>query len=518
MIDDNNIFDIEIEKYIKLNKGTKRKLSGIKSTVIQWPEQDILIDPYILGMWLGDGMQKGNSFSSDDLDLVEKWKNWGNINDILITKYSKFNYGIISKSGKLNNINHKYLKNPFKTNLEKYNLTNDKRIPKEYIINSRENRLKLLAGIVDTDGCVQDNGTTLVIVQGLNHSKLIEDIILLVKSLGFTCYHRIKNTQWKEYKTNNIKNGKAHHLHISGKLEDIPVLLQRKKGVSPKIKNVHLSNIKKIIPQEEGEYIGFELDRNNRFLLGDFTVTHNCKLEAPKINVEVKQADINKLLKWSVIEEINDIIKMKEMSVLKKSEKKKKGYTKIEGLDPANNAGGKLGYQCSLILCEGLSAKTYAVAGIQKGVYDKAGRDWYGCLPLRGKCTALDTPILLWNGQIKKAQDIKVGDILVNDMGEQTTVLELFSGTDTMYEVQQLKGDNYTVNSEHTLTLKIITSFIQLLKILENVNCDNTDEIYSISVLFRDSFDYVSCRDLTQTINWRAWRESNPHGIATTRF
>ena len=385
MIDDNNIFDIEIEKYIKLNKGTKRKLSGIKSTVVQWPEQDILIDPYILGMWLGDGMQKGNSFSSDDLELVEKWKNWGNINDILITKYSKYYYGIISKSGKLNNINHKYLKNPFKTNLEKYNLTNDKRIPKEYIINSRENRLKLLAGIVDTDGCVQDTGTTLVIVQGLNHSKLIEDIILLVKSLGFTCYHRIKNTQWKEYKTNNIKNGKAHHLHISGKLEDIPVLLQRKKGVSPKIKNVHLSNIKKIIPQEEGEYIGFELDRNNRFLLGDFTVTHNCKLEAPKINVEVKQADINKLLKWSVIEEINDIIKMKEMSVLKKSEKKKKGYTKIEGLDPANNAGGKLGYQCSLILCEGLSAKTYAVAGIQKGVYDKAGRDFFGVMPLSGK-------------------------------------------------------------------------------------------------------------------------------------
>lgn len=385
MIDDNNIYDIEIEKYIKLNKGTKRKLSGIKSTVIQWSEQDILIDPYILGMWLGDGMQKGNSFSSDDVELVEKWKNWGNINDILITKYSKFNYGIISKTGKLNNMNHKYLKNPFKTNLEKYNLINDKRIPKEYIINSRENRLKLLAGIVDTDGCIQDNGTTMVIVQGLNHSKLIEDIILLVKSLGFTCYHRIKNTSWKEYKTNNIKNGKAHHLHISGKLEDIPVLLQRKKGVSPKIRNVHLSNIKKIIPQEEGEYIGFELDRNNRFLLGDFTVTHNCKLEAPKIDAEIKQTEINKILKWNVISEIEDIIKMKEMSVLKKSEKKKKGYTKIEGMDHANNAGGKLGYQCSLILCEGLSAKTYAVAGINKGVYGKSGRDYFAILPLKGK-------------------------------------------------------------------------------------------------------------------------------------
>ena len=187
----------------------------------------------------------------------------------------------------------------------------------------------------------------------------------------------------------------------------------------------------------------------------EFSSQEKDKLESPKLNFEIKQADINKILKWNVIEEINDIIKMKEMVVLKKSEKKKKGYTKIEGLDPANNAGGKLGYQCSLIVCEGLSAKTFAVAGIKKGVYDKAGRDWFGCLPLRGKCIALDTPILLWNGQIKKAQDIKVGDILVNDMGEQTTVLELFSGTDTMYEVQQLKGDNYTVNSEHTLTLKV---------------------------------------------------------------
>ena len=43
----------------------------------------------------------------------------------------------------------------------------------------------------------------------------------------------------------------------------------------------------------------------------------------------------------------------------------------------------------------------------------------------------------------------------------------------------------------YSLTLKIITSFIQLLKILENINCDNADEIYSISVLFRDSFDYI---------------------------
>ena len=118
----------------------------------------------------------------------------------------------------------------------------------------------------------------------------------------------------------------------------------------------------------------------------EFASQDKEKLESPKIESSIKSTEINKIFKWSVIGELEDIIKLKEMSVLKKSEKKKKGYTKIEGMDHANNAGGKLGYQCSLILCEGLSAKTYAVAGIQKGVYEKKGRDWYGILPLRGKC------------------------------------------------------------------------------------------------------------------------------------
>jgi|688.fasta_scaffold00138_43 hypothetical protein len=44
----------------------------------------------------------------------------------------------------------------------------------------------------------------------------------------------------------------------------------------------------------------------------------------------------------------------------------------------------------------------------------------------------------------------------------------------------------------YSLTLKIITSFIQLLKLLENMDCNtNLDDIYTLSILFRDSFDYI---------------------------
>ena len=117
----------------------------------------------------------------------------------------------------------------------------------------------------------------------------------------------------------------------------------------------------------------------------EFDSQEKHRLESPNIKVSVSKSTINKIFKWKICENIKDIIKGKEMVVMKKTERKKKGFVKIEGLDPANNAGTKLSNQCTLVLCEGLSAKTYAVAGIEKGVYDKAGRDFFGVMALRGK-------------------------------------------------------------------------------------------------------------------------------------
>lgn len=110
------------------------------------------------------------------------------------------------------------------------------------------------------------------------------------------------------------------------------------------------------------------------------------KLESPTIDAEVKKTHITAIGKWSVMEDIQNIIRTKELLALKKTEKKKRGpVINVDGYDPANNAGGKQSKNCSLILCEGLSAKTYAVAGIEKGVFGRSGRDWFGILPLRGK-------------------------------------------------------------------------------------------------------------------------------------
>jgi DNA topoisomerase-2 len=113
----------------------------------------------------------------------------------------------------------------------------------------------------------------------------------------------------------------------------------------------------------------------------EFESQSKHRLESP-VTATLKKTHLDTILKWSVID---DIRRSKEMVVLKKLERKKKNFVKIDGLDPANNEGGKLGSECTLILVEGLAAKTYAVKGIEVGAFGKSGRDWFGIYALRGK-------------------------------------------------------------------------------------------------------------------------------------
>ena len=128
----------------------------------------------------------------------------------------------------------------------------------------------------------------------------------------------------------------------------------------------------------------FRLFVNATLVNPEFSSQEKSKLTAPPVRTDIQSRHINTIMKWTVIDKIRDIIKSKELLTLKKTEKKK-GFKKIEGFDPANNAGTKYSRDCTLILCEGLSAKTYAVMGIDVGIQNKKGRDWFGIYPLRGK-------------------------------------------------------------------------------------------------------------------------------------
>jgi len=281
---------LTVEDYLKLDKWTKKNLLGFKSSHgINYCEQDIELDPYLLGIWLGDGTHCEPTIASNDAEIREYISNWCSANNSELVQEAKYTLRIRKKGysfGKENIYGEKYKNmpeycertNPFTNLLKKYNLIRNKHIPQQYLMNSRENRLKLLAGIIDTDGHVpkEYNGKRVVIIQ--SNEKLSKQIINLAYSLGFVVNYTIRErknvsifgTEPKDYKNQFVIN-------ISGeKLHEMPTILPRKKCSSSNYNKDYFRYRIEVLPIGKGNYYGWSVNSNNRFLLNDFTVVKNC--------------------------------------------------------------------------------------------------------------------------------------------------------------------------------------------------------------------------------------------------
>lgn len=75
-------------------------------------------------------------------------------------------------------------------------------------------------------------------------------------------------------------------------------------------------------------------------------------------------------------------------------------------------------------------------------------------------CHSIDTPIKMFNGTIKKVQDIILGDKLMGDDNAPRVVQELFRGKDTMVRISPIKEKSFIVNINHILSLKFTNLII----------------------------------------------------------
>jgi hypothetical protein len=269
-IQDNLIIDIPLQKYIQVSKRYKSKLHGFKVPV-DFEEKPLELDPYMLGVWLGDGHQNTCCITNQDAPILEYFRdNLPKYNCYLsFQNSSNYTYRICSNE----KLKHHETTNYFTIQLQQNNLINNKHIPMMYKCNSRENRLNLLAGILDSNGHLSKKGGY-EICQSMKHEKLMDDIVYLCRSLGFSCYKNIKKTSWTH--NDQVKQGEAIRIHINGNgIEEIPVLSNRKKPNSrQQIKDPLVSPIQ-IKELQEDDYYGFEIDGNHRYVLGNFIVTHN---------------------------------------------------------------------------------------------------------------------------------------------------------------------------------------------------------------------------------------------------
>ncbi len=262
-----------LKEYKRDKKVSERNPLGIeyvcaihKNEGIEMPYKETKVDPYTFGLILGDGcfVHRCCYYTQleEDVNIEKQYIPYN-----LIKWNSKYAYRIdIPKWSSI---------------LKEYGLywkkSEDKFIPDEYKYNSREVRLNLLKGLMDSDGTLDKSDRYII---SLSSKKLIEDIAFICRSLGYNCSYTIKKTR---YKVNGAYKECLPSYSLTIFTRDIISNLPRKQKRVKKITNEYTINKEirtkiidiKYIGKQQAKCVTVD-SKDNCYLIGDFVTTHNC--------------------------------------------------------------------------------------------------------------------------------------------------------------------------------------------------------------------------------------------------
>lgn len=261
----NSVDNISVFEYLKKSKTYKHIHKLYRPKAINFNSNKVE-HPYQLGLLLGDGSlsEKRISFVSKDSILIEEIEKMSKFFDC------KFSKRVDNRSENLVEIYfHNTGENTIKDFIARNGLLNhkshDKYIPQKYKTAPFEDRLELLAGLIDTDGSLSNNGFDFI----TKSKQLSEDVVFVCQSLGLAAYSTECRKKWQ----NGI--GSYHRVSISGNTEIIPTKLARKMSAVRKQKKDCLRTGFSVKSVGNGDYYGFEVDSDNLYVMEDFFVTHN---------------------------------------------------------------------------------------------------------------------------------------------------------------------------------------------------------------------------------------------------
>lgn len=258
---------ISVDNYLKLAPVVRDRLKLFR-TGVDFAVKKIELEPYFLGLWLGDGKSNMPYIYTMDKEIKQYIYSFAQKMGATIRCYGRKNNR--AKDYRITYPQNNHF-NPILNLLRQYNLINNKHIPKEYLTNSRKIRLKVLAGLIDSDGYHNKKGGYQI---STKFDQLKDDILYLCRSLGFAAYSK---KVIKGIKSSGFK-GEYWNITISGNTNEVPVLLPRKKAHNRKMNKDVLVTGFKVESLGVGDYYGFETDGDHRYLLSDFTVMHNSTL------------------------------------------------------------------------------------------------------------------------------------------------------------------------------------------------------------------------------------------------
>lgn len=241
-----------------------RHLHKLLRMPVDFPERETPdLDPYMLGVILGDGSIIRNvSITTPDVEIVDALYKFA-AGQSLRLRCEQLPDNAANTYFFVDDRDHH---NALIDQLRKLGLygrtTGEKFLPDAYRLGSRDVRHAILAGLLDTDGHLV-NGRCFEFVS--KSSRLARDVVFVARSLGFLATSAEKEVRGNIYT----------RVHISGDLDLIPTRVLRKQAPPRKQKKNVLRCGFTVHPVGEGEYHGFTVDGDHRYLMGDFTLTHN---------------------------------------------------------------------------------------------------------------------------------------------------------------------------------------------------------------------------------------------------
>jgi hypothetical protein len=247
-----DITNVTVKDYLSWSNRKQRTNIGHKASV-EFPHKKQDIESYLLGLWLGDGTSTKGEITNPDREIIEYLRILGAKN---VSKDNRCPIWRIPE---------------FVSSLRSAGLLENKHIPNNYLTGDTHQRLELLAGLLDSDGYLSKSGFEIV----QKRKALAHQIAYLARSVG--CHATIKEVE--KTCTNakdGPKKGKYWLVYITRNIWNIPTRVARKQAKRPNKPQRETLNFGFAVEKlKVADFYGFELDGNNLFLLGDFTVTHN---------------------------------------------------------------------------------------------------------------------------------------------------------------------------------------------------------------------------------------------------
>ena len=237
---------------------------------LNFDERSVTVDPYVLGVLLGDGYICGDQvrFSTADEFIVEELQR--RLPDYIIEHKEQYNYVIKSKVQGINELNRQ-LKD-LKVKVKSYN----KFIPENYKFTSIENRFELIRGLMDTDGSVTNGACSFVSTS----EQLIDDIVFVLRSLGIRCKKskEIPGRNNVDFNNGNYSDTRPHWELTITTEEDIFKLPRKleniRKNRTYNYKGIGIKAIRKTGEFEKQRCLCID-NENHLYITKDFIPTHN---------------------------------------------------------------------------------------------------------------------------------------------------------------------------------------------------------------------------------------------------